>query len=404
MKFSTISEVLEAFRNGEMVIVVDDENRENEGDFIMPAETITPEKVNFMTKFGRGLMCVPITAERAEALDLEAMAQRNTALHETNFTVSVDARQNTTTGISAFDRYETINALIADETKPKDLARPGHIFPIIAVPGGVLQRAGHTEATVDLARLAGFKSAGVLCEIIDNDGTMARGKRLFEIAKEHHLKIMTIADLISYRRKMEKLIECTAKSDFPSKYGHFTLYHYQNVLTEESHLALVRGNITQDAETLVRVHSECLTGDVLGSWRCDCGDQLRKAMEMIGKSETGVLLYLRQEGRGIGLRHKIKAYEYQDQGLDTVEANEELGFLPDLREYGIGAQILRDLGVRRIRLLTNNLRKIVGIEGYGLEVIERVSIEIGANDTNRKYLETKRDKLGHLIMQEKKDE
>jgi 3,4-dihydroxy 2-butanone 4-phosphate synthase/GTP cyclohydrolase II len=398
-RISSIPDVLDDIRKGKMVIVMDDEDRENEGDFIIPADTITPSAVNFMTKYGRGLMCVPITKKRADELDLEEMVRKNTALHQTRFTVSVDAIKNTTTGISAFDRFETIRAISDPNTKPEDLARPGHVFPLVAAPGGVLERAGHTEATVDLARLAGFRPVGVLCEIIDDDGQMARGDRLFEMAEEHGLKIMTIENLIAYRRKTEKLVECTAVSEFPSHYGEFKLHLYRNIITDESHLALVKGNIKPTSITLVRVHSECLTGDVMGSLRCDCGDQLRTALKMIGKAKTGVLLYLRQEGRGIGIKHKIKAYEYQDLGMDTVEANEKLGFRPDLREYGTGAQILYDLGVRKMKLLTNNPRKIIGISGYNLEVIERLPLEIPPRDTNRKYLETKRDKLNHMILQ-----
>lgn len=398
-KISSIPEVLDDIRKGKMVIVIDDEERENEGDFIIPADTITPEAVNFMTKYGRGLMCVPIPKERADKLNLEEMVQQNTALHQTRFTVSVDAVKNTTTGISAFDRYETIRAMSDPDTKPEDLARPGHIFPLVASPGGVLERAGHTEATVDLARLAGFRPAGVLCEIIDDDGQMARGERLFEIAEEHNLKMMTIEDLIAYRRKTEKLVECTAISEFPSLYGEFKLHLYRNTITDESHLALVKGDIKPTSTTLVRVHSECLTGDVMGSLRCDCGDQLRTALKMIGEAKTGVLLYLRQEGRGIGIKHKIKAYEYQDLGMDTVEANEKLGFKPDLREYGTGAQILYDLGIRKMKLLTNNPRKIIGISGYNLEIVERLPLEIPPRAANRRYLETKRDKLNHMILQ-----
>lgn len=400
--FSPIPDVLDALRKGEIVIVMDDEDRENEGDFIIPADTVTPEIVNFMTKYGRGLMCVPITRERAKEMELEEMSSRNTSLHQTRFTVSVDAILNTTTGISAFDRYETIRTLVNPESKPTDLARPGHIFPLVACPGGVLERAGHTEAAVDLAGLAGYSPAGVLCEIIDDDGEMARGKRLLEIANEHNLKIMTIADLISYRISNEKLVIRTAESDLPSVYGKFKLYHYQHTITGESHLAMVKGEIKPDSIPLVRVHSECLTGDVLGSRRCDCGEQLQAALTMIGKIDSGVLVYLRQEGRGIGLKHKIKAYEYQDLGLDTVEANEKLGFKPDLREYGTGAQILNDLSVRKMKLLTNNPRKIVGISGFDLEIVERIPLEIEPQDHNRRYLETKRDKLGHIILQKEK--
>jgi len=399
-KISPIPEILDAIQQGKMVIVIDDEDRENEGDFIMPADMVSPEAINFMTKSGRGLMCVPITKECAEKLELEEMTRHNTALHHTRFAISVDAAKNTTTGISAFDRYETIRAIVNPKTKPEDLARPGHTFPLVACTSGVLERAGHTEAAVDLARMAGFSPAGVLCEIIDDDGRMARGDRLFEIADEHGLKIMTITDLIAYRRKSEKLVTCTAVSEFPSHYGKFKLYHYQYVITGESHLAIVKGKVNPKTVSLVRVHSECLTGDVLASLRCDCGEQLRMALEMIGKSKSGVLLYLRQEGRGIGLKHKIKAYEYQDLGLDTVEANEKLGFKPDLRDYGIGAQILNDLGVRKMKLLTNNPRKIIGISGFDLDVVERVPLEVQPSDTNLEYLEAKRDKLGHMILQE----
>jgi|TARA_B100000315_G_scaffold191566_1_gene181804 3,4-dihydroxy 2-butanone 4-phosphate synthase/GTP cyclohydrolase II len=402
-QFSTIPEIISAIHLGEMVIVVDDEDRENEGDFVMPADTVTPEAINFMTKYGRGLICTPITKERAVELQLEEMAHQNTSLHGTQFTVSVDAVNNTSTGISAFDRYETIKALNNPDSKPVDLARPGHIFPIVGCPEGVLERAGHTEAAIDLARLAGFQTTSVLCEIIDNDGRMAKRDRLLEIAAEHNLKIMTIADLITYRRQTEKMIECTAVSDFPNRFGNFKLHLYRHIQTDENHIALVKGNITEKTKPLVRVHSECLTGDALMSIRCDCGEQLQTALSIIGKANSGILLYLRQEGRGIGLKHKIKAYEFQDLGMDTVEANEKLGFLPDLRDYGTGAQILYDLGVREMKLLTNNPRKIVALDGFGLKIVERVPLEVKPKKSNRRYLETKRDKLGHLILQEDKN-
>ena len=399
---SSIPEALQAIRDGEMVIVVDDEKRENEGDFIMPADTVTEEAVNFIIKYGRGLMCVPITRERSEELRLHEMVQTNTSRHGTHFTVSVDAIKNTTTGISAFDRYETICTLVDPDTNPDDLARPGHIFPLVACPGGVLERAGHTEAAIDLCRLAGFRPTGVLCEIIDDDGHMAQGERLYEIADQHGLKIMTIADLIAFRREKEKFVESTAVSKLPTRHGRFKLHLYRNIMTDECHLAIVKGHIGPRTVTTVRVHSECLTGDVLGSERCDCGEQLETALEMIGESKTGVLLYLRQEGRGIGLKHKIKAYEFQDLGMDTVEANEKLGFKPDLRDYGTGAQILHDLGVKKMHLITNNPRKIVGIGGFGLEVVERIPLEMERRKSNRQYLETNRDKLGHLILQKEK--
>ncbi|MFQ6616217.1 MAG: bifunctional 3,4-dihydroxy-2-butanone-4-phosphate synthase/GTP cyclohydrolase II [Fidelibacterota bacterium] len=395
---SSIEDALESIRRGKMVIVKDDEKRENEADFIMPAETATPEAINFMCRYGRGLICVALSEERAGELGLEEMVGNNTALHGTRFTVSVDAMNNTTTGISAFDRFETIRALIDPETTPRDLGRPGHVFPLVARPGGVLERAGHTEAAVDLSRLAGFGGAGVITEILDDDGRMAQSDRLFRLAEQHGLKIMSIADLITYRQRREKLVECEAVSELPSRWGDFKLRLYRNIITDECHLALVKGTIKHGSTVLVRVHSECLTGDVLGSFRCDCGDQLRQSLKMIGRSGSGVLLYLRQEGRGVGLNHKIKAYEYQDRGMDTVEANEKLGFSPDLREYGTGARILYDLGVRKMRLLTNNPQKIVAFDGYGLKVVERVPLETVPRDANRKYLETKRDKLGHLIL------
>jgi len=398
-EFCSIEDAINAIRDGEIIVVVDDADRENEGDMILAAEKTTPEKVNFLARFARGLICAPITQARASELLLKPMVPDNTCRLGTAFTVSIDLSGGTTTGISAHDRAATIRALVDPNTRPDDFMRPGHIFPLVAREGGVLRRAGHTEASVDLARLAGLAPAGVLCEVLDDDGSMARLPRLVEIAREHNLKIVTIADLIAYRRRTEKLVEKVREIRFPSEYGEFTLHLYRSTASGHNHIALTCGRIHNDQPVLVRVHSQCFTGDVLGSLRCDCGPQLQRAMTMIGSEGCGVLLYMNQEGRGIGLENKIHAYALQDEGRDTVEANEDLGFPPDLRDYGVGAQILFDLGVGKIRLLTNNPKKVVGLAAHGLEVVDRVSIEIEANDVNRRYLTAKRDKLGHLLTQ-----
>lgn len=398
MALSKIKEAIEDIVNGKMIILVDDEDRENEGDLMIAAEKVTPEAVNFMARFGRGLICLTLTEDKAEDLHLSPMVTENTSTFNTAFTISIEARCGVTTGISAADRARTILTAIQENTRPQDLARPGHVFPIIARKGGVLVRAGQTEGSVDLARLGGLIPAGVICEIMKDDGTMARMPDLEVFAEKHGLRILTIADIIEYRLQNESLVRRVAETRLPTLYGgEFKAIAYENDVDNHQHLALVKGEINPEEEILVRVHSECLTGDVFGSQRCDCGEQLHAAMRMIEEEGKGVIVYMHQEGRGIGLLNKLKAYELQDQGLDTVQANEVLGFKPDLRDYGVGAQILRDLGVRKMRQMTNNPKKIKGIEGYGLVVTERVPIEIKPNDNNIKYLETKKNKMGHML-------
>jgi 3,4-dihydroxy 2-butanone 4-phosphate synthase / GTP cyclohydrolase II len=399
IKLDSIEEAIEEIRNGKMIVVVDDEDRENEGDFICAAEMTTPEMVNFMVKEGRGLMCTPLTAKRCEELGLEMMVGKNTATHETAFTISVDLLGNgCTTGISASDRAKTIQALVNPNTKPEDLGRPGHIFPLKAVEGGVLRRTGHTEAAIDFAVLAGLQPAGVLIEILNEDGTMARLPQLREIADKFGLKLVSIKDLIEYRLKKESSIKREIGVDMPTEWGHFDLIAYRQLDNEQMHLALVKGSWDENEPVLVRVHSSCVTGDIFGSCRCDCGPQLHAAMEMVQNAEKGVVLYMNQEGRGIGLLNKLKTYKLQEMGRDTVEANLELGFKMDERDYGVGAQILRDLGIKKIKLISNNPKKRAGLIGYGLEIVESVPIEIKANPYNEDYLRTKRDKMGHEIM------
>jgi 3,4-dihydroxy 2-butanone 4-phosphate synthase/GTP cyclohydrolase II len=393
-----MEDAIKDMAKGRMVILVDDEDRENEGDLCMAAEKVTPEAINFMAKHGRGLVCLSLTPQRVEELKLPMMAEENTSAFGTAFTVSIEAKKGVTTGISARDRATTILTAINAATKPEDVARPGHVFPLRARPGGVLQRAGQTEGSVDLARLAGLYPAGVICEIMNDDGTMARMPQLREFSEKHGLRIVTIRDLIQYRMRMERLVRRVATVQMPTRYGgEFTAIAFNNDVDPNLHIALVKGEVKPDEAVLVRVHSECLTGDVFGSKRCDCGDQLHRAMEMIQREGRGIILYMRQEGRGIGLSNKLRAYELQDKGLDTVEANLKLGFKPDLRDYGIGAQILVNLGVRKMKLMTNNPKKIVGLEGYGLKVVERVSLEARPNEKNLIYLKTKKKKLGHML-------
>jgi 3,4-dihydroxy 2-butanone 4-phosphate synthase/GTP cyclohydrolase II len=397
-RFNIIDEAIDDIAKGRMVILCDDEDRENEGDLCMAAEKVTPEAINFMAKNGRGLICLSLTPERVGELNLPMMTDDNTSPFGTAFTVSIEAKRGVTTGISAADRARTILTAIDPNTKPEDLARPGHIFPLKARPGGVLQRAGQTEGSVDLARLARLYPAGVICEIMNDDGTMARVPELMEVAKRHNLKIVTIKDLIKYRMRTESFVKRLVTVKMPTEHGgEFNAIAYTNDIDNNIHIALVKGEIRPEDEVLVRVHSQCLTGDIFGSRRCDCGEQLHKAMEMVEEEGKGVILYMKQEGRGIGLINKLRAYELQDKGFDTVEANIKLGFKPDLRDYGIGAQILVDLGVRKMRLMTNNPKKIVGLEGYGLKVVERVPIEVNPHDKNITYLKTKKRKLGHIL-------
>lgn len=397
MKTCSIIEAIEEIRNGGMIILVDNEDRENEGDLVIGSEFCAPESINFMAKFGRGLICVAMTKDRLEELGLNLMVPENSDKFHTAFTVSVDAKEGTTTGISAYDRAITVKALINKKMKATDFTKPGHIFPLAAKDGGVLVRAGHSEGSVDIARLAGLKSSAVICEILNDDGTMARRPDLDKFAQKHNLKIATISDLIKYRQHIERLIRRVSEVKLPTDYGEFKLIAYETEVDDAIHLALVKGDISGREDVLVRVHSECLTGDVFSSLWCDCGSQLHKSMEMINDEGQGVILYMRQEGRGIGLGNKLKAYHLQENGLDTVEANIKLGFPADLRDYGIGAQILVDLGLHKIRIITNNPKKVIGLEGYGLEIVERVSIEIPPEKENIRYLKAKKEKLGHLI-------
>jgi len=396
MNFNTIEEAIEEIKKGNMVVVVDDEDRENEGDLVMAAEKVTSQSITFMATYGRGMICVPLEESRANELDLHLMVDRNNENMGTAFTVTVD-HSSSTTGISAFERAKTIKELTNINAVKEDFVRPGHVFPLVARNGGVLKRAGHTEASVDLARLAGLYPAGLICEIMNDDGTMARVPQLMEYVKQHNLKIISIAQLIEYRRSNEKLIRKAADAKMPTVYGDFRIVAFENSISKEHHVALVKGDVTTDEPVLVRVHSECLTGDAFHSLRCDCGEQLDAALKKIAEEGRGILLYMRQEGRGIGLVNKIRAYELQDQGKDTVEANVLLGFPPDLRDYGIGAQILCDLGVKKIKLLTNNPKKLVGLKGYGLEVVERIPLQIEGNEVNSFYLKTKKEKMGHLF-------
>ena len=402
IKLDSIESAIQDIKDGKIVIVVDDADRENEGDFVAAARSVTPEMINFMATHGRGLICAPLVEDRCVELGLDLMVQNNNAAYETPFTVSVDLMgHGCTTGISASDRSKTVQALINPDTKPEELGKPGHIFPLKAKKGGVLRRAGHTEAAIDLARLAGFEAAGVIVEIMNEDGTMARLPQLLEISKKFDLKLISIKDLIAYRVKHESLIERQVRVEMPTEWGNFNLVAYKQTTNDQTHLALVKGTWEDDEAILVRVHSSCVTGDIFGSCRCDCGSQLHAAMEMVEKAGKGIVVYMNQEGRGIGLLSKLKAYELQEQGMDTVEANLALGFDMDQRDYGIGAQILRDLGVKKMRLMSNNPKKRTGLIGYGLEIVDNVAIEIAANDHNRFYLQTKRDKMGHSIKVEK---
>ena len=397
-KTASVEDALPAVKAGRLIIIVDDEDRENEGDLMVAAEKVTPDIINFMTKYGRGLICLPLTKERLEELHLPLMVQDNTARFQTAFTISIDAKEGIATGISAYDRAKTVMTAINPATKPTDLARPGHIFPLQAKEGGVLARAGQTEAAVDLARLAGLTPAGVICEIMNEDGTMARMPELEMISQEHDIPVLTIADLIKYRMKNECLVKKIDQADLPTEHGHFQIAVFEDIIHHENHIALVKGEIAKNVPILVRAHSQCLTGDTFGSCRCDCGEQLHRAMDMIEKEGRGVILYiLNHEGRGIGLTNKIRAYAIQDKGVDTVEANRRLGFKPDQRDYGIGAQILVSLGIKKIRLITNNPRKFIGLAGYGLEIVDRVPIEVPPNKANRQYLKTKKEKMGHIL-------
>ena len=397
MALATIPEAIEDIRAGKFLIIVDDEGRENEGDLAIAAEKVTPEAINFMAKYGRGLICIAMTGERLDELRIPMMVSDNTSKYASPFTVSVEAKHNVTTGISAHDRAVTVEALINPLTRPEDISRPGHMFPLRARDGGVLVRAGHTEAVVDVVRIAGLYPAGVICEIMNEDGTMARAPQLERMAEEHGIRMISVAQIIAYRRLTERLIQRVAEASLPTKYGDFLAIAYKSAIDPDEHVALIRGELDGDESVLTRVHSECLTGDVFHSLRCDCGEQIDLAMKAIAEEGRGVFLYMRQEGRGIGLHNKIKAYALQDQGMDTVEANEALGFESDIRDYGIGAQILADLGVRNIRLLTNNPRKVIGLEGYGLQVVETVPVLCKPNPKNRRYLETKREKMGHIL-------